>query len=180
MRVINRHTTLFFDASVLVAGAHSARGGSALLLEACRLGGFTAQSSFLVMLEALHTLKRNFPERSQARFTAYLAAIDWELLPVPSERELEKYASLIDAKDLHVLAAAVEGASQFLLTLDRRHILAAAEAVQAAGLPLEILRPGDFIQQYCPLHEKHSSLPPPIGRPLVLAAGISSSRDRAE
>ena len=108
MRVINRHTTLFFDASVLVAGVHSERGGSALLLEACRLGGFTAQSSFLVMLEALHTLKRNFPERSQTRFTAYLAAIDWELLPVPSERELEKYASLIDAKDLHVLAAAVK------------------------------------------------------------------------
>ena len=113
------------------------------------------------MLEALHTLKRDFPERSRTRFTAYLAAIDWKLLPVPSEQELEKYASLIDAKDLHVLAAAVEGASQFLLTLDRRHILAAAEAVQATGLSLEILRPGDFIQQYYPLHEKHFSLPPP-------------------
>jgi predicted nucleic acid-binding protein len=112
------------------------------------------------MLEANHTLKQGFPEQSQTRFTAYLAAIDWELLPVPSERELEKYASLIDPKDLHVLAAAVEGASQFLLTLDRRHILAAAEAVQAAGLPIEILRPGDFIQQYYPLHEEYSSLPP--------------------
>jgi predicted nucleic acid-binding protein len=161
MSVINRYTTLFFDASVLVAGAHSARGGSALLLEACRLGGFTAQSSFLVMLEALHTLKRDFPERSRTRFTAYLAAIDWDLLPVPSEKKLERYASLIDAKDLHVLVAAVEGASQFLLTLDRRHILAAAEAVQAVGLSIEILRPGDFIQQYYPLHEEYSSLLPP-------------------
>jgi predicted nucleic acid-binding protein len=161
MSKINRHTTLFFDASVLVAGAHSARGGSALLLEACRLGGFAAQCSFLVLLEALHTLKRDFPERSQTRFTAYLAAIDWELLPVPSERELEKYASFIDVKDLHVLAAAVEGASQFLLTLDRRHILTAAEAVQAANFPIEILRPGDFIQRYYPLHEEYSSLPPP-------------------
>jgi predicted nucleic acid-binding protein len=157
---IDRQTTLFFDASVLVAGAHSAEGGSALLLEACRLGGFTAQSSFLVFLEALHTLKRRFPERSQTRFTAYLAAIEWDLLPVPSEAELAKYASLIDAKDLHVLAAAVEGASQFLLTLDRRHILAAAPAVQSADLALKILRPGDFIQQYYPLHDEYSSLPP--------------------
>jgi predicted nucleic acid-binding protein len=158
--VIDRHTTLFFDASVLVSGAHSPGGGSALLLEACRLGGFTAQSSFLVVLEALHTLKRNFPERSQARFTAYLAAIEWDLLPVPSEAELEKYAPLIDAKDLHVLASALEGASQFLLTLDRRHILAAAPAVRTAGLPLEILRPGEFIQQYYPLHAEYPSLPP--------------------
>jgi predicted nucleic acid-binding protein len=160
MSAIDRQTSLFFDASVLVAGSHSTAGGSALLLEACRLGGFTAQSSFLVILEALHTLKRSFPERSQARFTAYLAAIDWQLLPVPSEAELAEYAPLIDAKDLHVLAAAVEGACQFLLTLDRRHILAAAPAVRAAGLPIKILRPGDFIQQYYPLHEEYSSLPP--------------------
>ena len=160
MSMIDRHTTLFFGASVLVAGAHSRGGGSALLLEACKLGGFTAQSSFLVMLEALHTLKRDFPERSQTRFTAYLAAIDWELLPMPSKEELGKYAPLIDPKDLHVLAAAVVGESQFLLTLDRRHILAAAEAVQAASLPIDILRPGDFIQQYYPLHEEYAYLPP--------------------
>jgi predicted nucleic acid-binding protein len=159
MSKIDRHTTLFFDASVLVAGAHSRGGGSALLLEACKLGGFTAQSSYLVLLEALHTLKRGFPERSQRRLTEYLAVIDWELLPMPSREELDRYAALIDAKDLHVLAAALVGRSQFLLTLDRRHILAAADAVQAAKLPLVILRPGDFIQQYYPLHADCSSLP---------------------
>jgi predicted nucleic acid-binding protein len=163
MNKIDRHTTLFFDASVLVAGAHSRGGGSALLLEACKLGGLTAQSSYLVLLEALHTLKRGFPERSQTRLTEYLAAIDWELLPVPSREELDKYATLIDAKDLHVLATAVIGQSQFLLTLDRRHILAAAGAVRDANLPLVILRPGDFIQQYYPLHADYPSLPSPRG-----------------
>ena len=158
---IDYHTTLFFDASVLVAGAHSRGGGSALLLKACKLGGFTAQSSYLVLLEALHTLKRGFPERSQRRLTEYLAAIDWELLPIPSRDELNRYATLIDPKDLHVLAAAIAGRSQFLLTLDRRHILAAAEAVRDANLSLLILRPGDFIQQYYPLHIDFSSLPSP-------------------
>lgn len=156
---ITRHTTLFFDASVLVAGAHSPGGGSALLLEACKLGGFTAQSTFLVILEALHTLERDFPQRSQNRFTEYLGEINWELLPVPSEEELQKYVSLIDPKDLHVLAAAVEGDSEFLLTLDRRHILAAAEAVEKANIPIRILKPGDFIQQYYPMHEEYPSLP---------------------
>lgn len=157
---IDRHTTLFFDASVLVAGAHSRQGGSALLLEACKLGGFTAQSSYLVVLEALHTLRRHFPRRSQTRFTEYLAAIDWNLLPVPSRQELDRYASLIDAKDLHVLAAAIVGSSQFLLTLDRRHILVAAEAVQEAGHSPVLLRPGDFIQRFYSLHADYSSLPP--------------------
>ena len=161
MTKIDRHTTLFFDASVLVAGAHSRGGGSALLLEACKLGGFTAQASYLVLLEALTTVKRDFPKRSLVRLTDYLAAIDWELLPVPSREEMDEYTALIDPKDLHVLAAAVEGKSQFLLTLDRRHVLAAADAVQSASIPLVILRPGDFIQQYYPLHTEFSSLPSP-------------------
>jgi predicted nucleic acid-binding protein len=66
-------------------------------------------------------------------------------------------------KDLHVLAAAVEGGSEFLLTLDRKHILAATEAVEKANIPIHILRPGDFIQQYYPLHEDNPSLPSPRG-----------------
>ena len=157
---ITRRTTIFFDASVLVAGAHSPTGGSALLLEACKRGGFTAQTSFPVILETFHTLRGEFPTSSLARFYDYLIEIDWEIFPVPAEETLQKYASLIDPGDLHVLAAAVEGRSQFLVTLDRKHILDAAAAVKAAKLPIRILAPGDFIKQYYPLHEEYPSLPP--------------------
>jgi predicted nucleic acid-binding protein len=157
---ITRDTQLFFDASVLVAGAHSKTGGSALLLEACKLGGFRAQVSSLVILEATHVLERDFPHRSLARLYLFLAEIDWQLVPVPSGKSLKRYSSLIDAKDLHVLAAAVEGGSDFLLTLDRRHILAAAERVEEADLSIEILTPGAFIRLVYPLHEAYASLPP--------------------
>jgi len=160
---IGRHTTLFFDASVLVAGAHSKDGGSALVLEACKMGGFTAQSTFLVIMEALHAVKENLPLQSLNRLRNYLTGIEWDLLPVPHEEDLQKYTSFVHAKDLHVLAAAVEGGSQFLLTLDRRHILAAVEAIEAAHLSIRILRPGDFIQRYYTLHQEYSSLPPPRG-----------------
>ena len=156
---ITRRTTIFFDASVLVAGAHSKTGGSALLLEACRMGGFAAQTSFLVILEAFHTLEEEFPEASLARFCDYLIEIDWQIFPIPPEETLQKYVSLIDTKDLHVLAAAVEGGSGFLVTLDRKHVLAAAAAAKKAKLPIRILTPGDFIQQYYPLHEEYPSLP---------------------
>ena len=156
---ITRRTTIFFDASVLVAGAHSTKGGSALLLEACKMGGFTAHTSFLVILETFHTLRGEFPASSLAHFYDYLIEIDWEVFPVPPEETLQKYASLIEPGDLHVLAAAVEGGSQFLVTLDRKHILAAAAAVKKAKLPIRILTPGDFIQQYYPLHEEYPALP---------------------
>jgi hypothetical protein len=44
--------------------------------------------------------------------------------------------------------------------MDRRHILAAAPAVEETELPIRILTPGDFIQQIYPLHEDFPSLPP--------------------
>ena len=157
---IDRHTSLFFDASVLVAGGHSPRGGSALLLEAYKAGGFRAQATFAIFYEALHAL-RGFPQESQRRFHRLLLEVDWELVAVPPAEILEHYSQYIDAKDVHVLAAAVEGGADFLLTLDRRHILAASDEVKKAGLPIVILRPGDFIRQYYPEHEDYPRLPPP-------------------
>ena len=157
---ISRRTTLFFDASVLVAGSHSEYGGSALLLDACSMAGFTAQTSFLVVLEALHSLEENFPQRSLDRFREYLVKVTWDLLPVPSAATLDRYASLIHPQDIHVLAAAAQGGSEFLLTLDRRHILAAVQPVQAAGLAIRIRTPGDFIREYYVLHNEYALLPP--------------------
>ncbi|NLF02150.1 MAG: hypothetical protein GX601_14355, partial [Anaerolineales bacterium] len=132
---------------------------SALALEACRLRGFSAQTTFLVILEAFHTLERDFPEASLARFYDYLKEINWDMLPVPPEGEMQAYAALVDPKDLHVLAAAATGGSEFLLTLDRRHLLASVPAVKHAGLPIRILTPGDFIREVWPLHEDFPSLP---------------------
>jgi len=155
---IDRDTTLFFDASVLVAGSHSSRGGSALLLDACRAGGFRAQITLAVLVESLHVLDA-FPLESQRRFDTWLAEIDWDFVPVPSAEVLNRYSQYIAQKDVHVLAAAVENRAEFLLTLDRRHILAAAEAVKQAKLSITILRPGDFIRGYYPKHVDYRSLP---------------------
>lgn len=82
------------------------------------------------------------------------------MLPVPPAEGFEKVACLNDPRDAHVLAAALGGGSELLLTLDRRHILVARKAVEEAALPICILTPGDFIWQYYPLHDEYSSLPP--------------------
>ena len=156
---VTRQTCLFFDASVLVAAAYSPQGGSALLLEACKAGGFRAQTTFVIFLEALHALRKSSLDSSQ-RFYQLLVEVNWELLAVPPRETLERYHQYIDPKDDHVLAAAVEGGAEFLLTLDRRHILAASLKVKQAGLPIIILRPGDFIRQYYPQHEEYPRLPP--------------------
>lgn len=143
---------------MLVAGAHSPDGGSALLLDACRIGGFKAQSSFVVLLETLRALK-GLPPESLRCFYQLLTEIDWELLPIPSENIMHKYERYVAAKDVHVLAAAAEGQAEFLLTLDRRHLLTAAQAIKGTGWSIVILRPGDFIREYYVQHEDYPSLP---------------------
>ncbi len=89
-------------------------------LAACQVGGFQACTTSAVLIESQRTLE-DFPERSSDRFHELLANIPWKLLPVPPEAVIERYTQYIDPKDAHVLAAAVEGRSDFLLTLDRRH-----------------------------------------------------------
>ena len=130
-----------------------------MLLYACKAGGFQAQTTLAVLLESLNTLA-DFPSESQRRFYQVLVEVKWQFLPVPAAEVMGRYQQYINSKDVHVLAAAVEGRSQFLLTLDRRHILAAIERVKQARLPIVILRPGDFIQQYYPEHEDYPRLPP--------------------
>ncbi len=112
-----------------------------------------------VLLESRHALE-DFPRETLHRFHRLLMEIDWEFLPVPPSAVLREYEQFVHSKDVHVLAAAVEGQSHFLLTLDRRHILAAAQAVSEAGLGIRILRPGDFIREYYPQHEDYPHLPP--------------------
>lgn len=156
---ITRETRLFFDASVLVSGSHSTQGGSALLLGACKAGAFRAQATSAVFSESLNALRR-FPPQSLKRFYRLLVEVRWELLPVPRGDVLDRYLQFIDPKDVHVLAAAVEGRSEFLLTLDRRHILAAAESVRKADLPIILLRPGDLIREFYPQHRDYHDIPP--------------------
>ena len=74
----NTYRLADFDDRVLVAGAHSAAGGSPLLLEACRLHGFVAQTTFLVILAAHHALEQGFSQASMARFYRHVLEIDWD------------------------------------------------------------------------------------------------------
>ena len=63
-----RRTLVFFDASVLVAAAHSPAGGSALALEVCRGTRYRAAISVRVLLEARVNISEKFGEADLLRF----------------------------------------------------------------------------------------------------------------
>lgn len=137
---------LFFDASVLIAAAHSPTGGSGYLLEACRRGRFKAVVTRLVLIEAERNIKTKLGEEDLLRFYQLLGPVDFIVEPPVSAREIADYSHLIEQKDAHVLAAAVKSGAQFLLTLDTKHFM--TERLSKADLGLIIVTPGHFIKAY--------------------------------
>ena len=134
---------VFIDAAVWIAASGSPSGGSSLVLEICCGQRFKALCSQRVLQEAQTNLRDKLPVEALVRFYKQLATVAPDIVsPVVPEEEVH-YSSTVAEKDAHVVAAAVRGGAAYLVTLDRKH-LANAE-VRNAGLPFQILLPGEFI-----------------------------------
>ena len=138
---------IFIDASVFIAAAGSPAGGSALLLDICKGSQYAAICSQRVLLEAQTNIRDKLPAEALVRFYVLLAAASPSLIPAVTPDEEMPYYELVTAKDAHVVASAVKGGAHFLVTLDRKHL--ANETVREAGLPVQVMTPGDFLQSVC-------------------------------
>ena len=134
---------LFLDASVLIAAAGSAEGGSALLMDVCRASKTRLLVTRLVLREAERNIQRKLDEAGLLRFYQLIVDLDLQITPTPSSEELNEAAEVVAAKDAHVLAAARTGKATHLITLDRKHFL---HAKQKDGiLPIVACTPGEFL-----------------------------------
>jgi predicted nucleic acid-binding protein len=139
----NAKVGVFIDASVWIAAAGSPTGGSSLVLEICGGQRFEAVCSQRVLQEAQTNIRANLPVEVLVRFYQLLAAAEPGIVSPVGPGEEVQYSGIIAEKDAHVVAAAVRGGAAYLVTLDRKH-LANAE-VRGAGLPIQILLQGEFI-----------------------------------
>lgn len=60
-----------------------------------------------------------------------------------NQKEAEKFQGLTEPKDVHVIAGAKLTGCQYLLTLDKKHLL--KKEVQEKVQPLQIITPKDLI-----------------------------------
>lgn len=116
---------LFLDSSVLFSAAYSTRGHAHDLIRMAIRRELTAVVSPLVLTETRRNLADNAPE--------HLILLDYVLQNVPFEivqptrREVvaaTKYAAL---KDAPIVAAARRARVDFLVTLDKKHLLGRSE-----------------------------------------------------
>ena len=135
---------VFLDASIFVAAAGSASGGSSLILEVCRGLHFSAVTTRRILLEAQRNIRRKLSSEAILRFYKEIANLNPEITRPPTKERLSQYDDIIALKDRHVLASALEGKAAFLITLDQKHFQ--TEVIRQANLPITIMTPKEFLE----------------------------------
>lgn len=136
---------LFLDACILVTAANSPEGGSARLLSIAAEGKVKLLATRLVMHEAKSNIISLLGHALWVWFCRIISPLHISLSDPSTAKEKAAWAKITAPKDTHVLAGAIKGKADILISLDRGHIL--NKTVQEA-FPLPIMSPGDFLKQY--------------------------------
>jgi len=137
----NLKVKVFFNASVIIAGLISPKGGSAKLLSRVKRGKLDAVISEIIIDEVLrHALKIKIKRYIlQKRINATFSNISES----PDEKSVRKFGKIVtDLGDAHVLASCNELGVDYLVTLDKKHILVLKEKIRK----YKIVTPGELLQ----------------------------------
>jgi putative PIN family toxin of toxin-antitoxin system len=114
------------DTNVLVSGVLSPRGAPGRILEAFRAGAFVLVTSAYILDEFVDVLARPKLRRLAGRLTATEIAAARAAIASRSRvvrGDLKLAGVLRDPKDHPVLACAIEGQADYLVTGDKRDLL---------------------------------------------------------
>jgi putative PIN family toxin of toxin-antitoxin system len=136
------------DTSVLVSSILRFDGPSGLVLRAARRGAFTVVTSPSILDELVDVLTR--PKlRAQTHLTLDEVAQVRVSLQQLAETVPGAYCDLevvpTDSKDNPVVATALEGGADYLVSLDARDLLALKVVLGRAHRPVQIVNPLDFL-----------------------------------
>ncbi len=134
---------VFLDTSALIAGLLSASGGAQALFALGEARALQLWCSQDVLAELDTVLRQKIPLHL-AVVSAWLARTRLELVEPPSIRSVRKLHRLVGhSKDSVVLAAAMDARIDYLVTLDREHMLNNPRLRSALAFPIGT--PGDCL-----------------------------------
>lgn len=134
---------IFLDSSVIIAGVYSTTGASQVILKLSKNGKIIASVSKIVLQEVMRNLKKKMPENVLIQFLEYLALSNFRKVDFEHESEILKYQGITEDKDIHVIAAAFKSGADYLVTLDKKHLL----GLEWKNSPFKIVTPGEFLKR---------------------------------
>lgn len=133
---------VFLDASVLFAASYSDAGASREIIRLALRGKVKLVTSQLVLEETRRNLQTKAPEVIPD-LEHLLKAVGFEIVQ-PTKREIKFAMKYIAAKDAPILAAAKKAKVDFLVSLDKKHIVNIPEVSKKSRL--KIVLPKDFLK----------------------------------
>lgn len=135
---------IFIDTSVLLAGLNSPQGGSAVILGMIKKRTVKGFVSSLVIKEVCRNLANKFPKINQTEWIKFIAKSNLEKVKINSENDIKRFRSFTVEKDVHVLAGAFLSHADYLISLDKKHLL----SVNNRSLPFKIYSPKLFLEEF--------------------------------
>lgn len=142
----NKKHNIFLDSNIFISAALSQTGGSFHIINESRQQDINIYTNNFVIAEVSRIVREKFPKKID---TAYqlISSTPINIKENPSAKEVQKIAKFIDdIKDTPILAGALQSNAESLITLDRKHFM--SEKLKSASLPIQILTPKDFIENY--------------------------------
>lgn len=132
---------IVFNASVLLSALRSPNGGSGELLKLLRKKRFVGIMSETILDEVLKHADRIPLSKDQVReeISQYFPKI----FPAPQEDSVSRYKRLmLDEGDAHLFASYREAKCDYLVSLDKHHILKLKEKIKNVAIvsPADLLR----------------------------------------
>jgi predicted nucleic acid-binding protein len=154
-----KEVKVFLDSNVIISGLFSDKGAPRIILDLLCLGlpvlvGITGQYN---IIEIERNIKKKMPE-VLSLYNEYLPKLNLEIIPLPSLEKIRYLSGHISAKDAPVLASAIIGKADFLVTGDKKDFMRPGKKGKYL---FKIVTPPEFLDRILPVILK--SLPLPHG-----------------
>lgn len=135
---------VFIDSSVFISAAFSATGASREIILMAIRDKISLIASPLVLAETEKNLSRKAAQALPA-FRRFLDTLPLELSE-STKQEVEQAATYTEIKDAPIVAAAIKAKVDYLVSLDKRHLVGVEAVTRGSGL--QIVLPSDFLTTF--------------------------------
>lgn len=137
---------VFLDSNVIISGLFSDKGAPRVILDLLCLGlpGIAGVTGEYNLIEIERNLTKKMPDVFPI-YKKYLPLLNLEVIPLPSSVEINKLSGTTSDKDIPVLASALKGDVDYLVTGDKK------DFIKLKGkCSFKVLTPAEFLDIIMP------------------------------
>jgi len=140
----SRTVRIFLDSNVILSGLLSDRGAPRIILDiAClEIPFISVLTGQYNIIEIERNLTRKLPQALPV-YQKYLSKLNMEIIPLPEVDAVKKASQFMNAKDAPVVASAVLGCADYLVTGDRKDF---SRLKKSRKYPFDIVTPAELLE----------------------------------